>query len=119
MNNNNRPSDSELPSVAKLIKSTIIAFTLAAIILVTVVLPSEYGIDPTGVGKHLGLSKMGEIKISLAQEAAADMVMADSKKTMNNKSAELVPTSVEKTATIPLSSPVKTVRWSSKNGHFS
>ncbi len=69
---NNIPSNAELPSMGKLIKSTILASCIAAIILVTVVLPAEYGIDPTGVGNFLGLSKMGEIKVSLAQEAAAD-----------------------------------------------
>ena len=72
MNNNKIPSNAELPSMGKLIKSTILASCIAIIILVTVVLPAEYGIDPTGVGNFLGLSKMGEIKVSLTQEAAAD-----------------------------------------------
>jgi hypothetical protein len=35
-------------------------------------MPSEYGIDPTGVGNAIGLKRMGEIKVSLAEEAAAD-----------------------------------------------
>ncbi|MBC8319064.1 MAG: transmembrane anchor protein [Desulfobulbaceae bacterium] len=107
MNNNHRPSDSELPSVAKLIKSTVIAITLAAIILVTVVLPSEYGIDPTGIGNQLGLSKMGEIKVSLAQEAEANTATVESKKTANDNSAELVSASVEKTAITQQSSSVR------------
>ena len=38
----------------------------------TVVLPSEYGIDPTGVGRVAGFTQMGEIKQQLALEAAAD-----------------------------------------------
>ena len=33
------------------------------------VLPAEYGIDPTGVGRALGLTQMGEIKVQLAEEA--------------------------------------------------
>ena len=33
-------------------------------------LPSEYGIDPTGIGKVLGLTQMGQIKMSLAAENA-------------------------------------------------
>jgi hypothetical protein len=37
-----------------------------------VVLPSEYGIDPTGAGRALGLTEMGEIKTQLAEEAEAD-----------------------------------------------
>ena len=72
MYNTNIPSDREVPSTAKLIKSTVIAAVAAGVLLVTVVMPSEYGIDPTGVGNALGLKRMGEIKVSLAEEAAAD-----------------------------------------------
>ena len=36
------------------------------------VLPAEYNIDPTGVGRALGLTQMGEIKTQLAREAEAD-----------------------------------------------
>jgi hypothetical protein len=80
MHNSNIPSSRELPSSAKLIKSTIIAAITAVVLLVTVVLPSEYGIDPTGIGNAIGLKRMGEIKVSLAAEAAADAV-ADAKNT--------------------------------------
>ena len=72
MYNKNIPSDRELPSTRKLVKSTILAAATALVLLVTVVMPAEYGIDPTGAGDALGLKKMGEIKISLAQEAAAE-----------------------------------------------
>lgn len=41
-----------------LLKATIVAAVVAAVILVTVVLPAEYGIDPTGAGGVLGLTKM-------------------------------------------------------------
>jgi hypothetical protein len=108
MNNNNIPSNNELPSVAKLIKSTIIAITLAAIILVTGVLPAEYGIDPTGVGNLLGLSKMGEIKVSLAQEAAADKTLAKAKSSPDSKDSELVAKSVEKPVETLQKAPVRT-----------
>jgi hypothetical protein len=47
----------------------LLSATTAAALLITVVLPAEYGIDPTGVGNALGLKKMGEIKQSLAAEA--------------------------------------------------
>ena len=32
-------------------------------------MPAEYGIDPTGIGGLLGLKRMGEIKVALAQDA--------------------------------------------------
>jgi hypothetical protein len=41
-------------------------------LLVTVVMPADYGIDPTGIGRVLNLTQMGEIKKELAAEAAAD-----------------------------------------------
>lgn len=68
------PSRAELPSTAKLVKSTAIAAAAAAVILVTVVLPAEYGIDPTGIGRALQLTQMGEIKKQLAIEAEQDRV---------------------------------------------
>jgi len=68
MHNANIPDHAELPTTAKLIKSTIIAIIAAAVILITLVLPAEFGIDPTGVGKLTGLQRMGEIKTALANE---------------------------------------------------
>lgn len=76
MYNTNIPSNQDLPSTAKLIKSTILASIVAGALLVTVVLPAEYGFDPTGIGEVIGLKKMGEIRISLAEEAAAERVLA-------------------------------------------
>lgn len=75
MFNSNKPSLEELPSSAQLLRSTVIAAVSAAAILVTVVLPAEYGIDPTRIGRVLGLAEMGEIKTQLAEEAEADRQM--------------------------------------------
>lgn len=60
----------ETPSSGSLIRSTLIAAAVAALLLVTCVLPAEYGVDPTGVGRLLGLTQMGEVKLALAEEAA-------------------------------------------------
>lgn len=72
MFNGQKPSLEELPTSAQLLKSTLIAGVSAVAILVTVVLPAEYGIDPTRIGGVLGLTEMGEIKRQLAEEAEAD-----------------------------------------------
>lgn len=72
MYNTDLPNRAELPSTRQLIRSTVIALVAAFALLTTTVLPSEYGIDPTGVGRMLGLTQMGEIKVSLATEAAAN-----------------------------------------------
>ena len=65
------PLDS-LPTPRTLLRSTVIALATAGALLITVVLPAEYGVDPTGVGQVLGLKRMGEIKVALALEAEAD-----------------------------------------------
>ena len=72
MFNSQMPRLEDLPTSKQLIRSTIIAAATAGAILAIVVLPSEYGVDPTGAGKILGLTEMGEIKMQLAEEAAAD-----------------------------------------------
>lgn len=74
MFNSKAPSLNELPSSQQLLRSTVIALIAAIVLLVTVVMPSEYAIDPTGVGRVLGLTQMGEIKQQLAEEAAAESV---------------------------------------------
>jgi len=72
MYNTDLPNRAELPSGKQLLRSTVIAIIIAAVLLITIVLPSEYGIDPTRVGRVLGLTKMGEIKMALAREAEQD-----------------------------------------------
>jgi len=72
MYNSDIPTRAELPTSAQLVESTILAIVAAAVILVTIVLPAEYAIDPTGVGRMLKLTEMGEIKNQLAAEAEAD-----------------------------------------------
>jgi hypothetical protein len=75
MYNTEKPAAADLPSSKQLIRSTLIALVAAIAILVTIVLPAEYSIDPTGIGRVLGLTEMGEIKGQLAKEAAADAAM--------------------------------------------
>ena len=72
MYNENISTRAELPSTRQLIRSTLIALVAALLILVTIVLPSEYGLGPTGAGGVLGLTEMGEIKDQLAKEAESD-----------------------------------------------
>lgn len=75
MFNTKLPTPGELPTSRQLLRSTVIAVAVAAALLVTVVMPSEYAIDPTGVGRVLGLTQMGDIKIALAEEAATDVAV--------------------------------------------
>lgn len=71
MYNTDLPDRAELPSTARLVRSTVVAALVAAALLVTAILPAEFGIDPTGIGRALGLAQMGEIKSSLTASANA------------------------------------------------
>lgn len=62
------------PSPGKLLLSTAVALLVAAVVLVTVVLPAEYGIDFTGAGRLLGLTRIGQLK-ALSGAAAPGNVM--------------------------------------------
>lgn len=77
MYNSDMPSRADLPTSSQLLRSTIIAIGVAGALLVTVVLPAEYGVDPTRIGRVLGLTEMGEIKQQLAEEAELDAAMAE------------------------------------------
>lgn len=46
------------PSGGALLKATLAAIVIAAIVLVTAILPAEYGIDPLGTGEALGLNSL-------------------------------------------------------------
>ena len=72
MYNTDLPTRAELPSTGKLLRSTVIAALIAVALLITTVLPAEYGIDPTGIGRALGLTQMGEIKTAVSAEASAE-----------------------------------------------
>ncbi len=52
-------------------KATLAAAVVAAAVLVVAVLPAEYGIDPTGIGRVLGLTAMGTQKAEGAPQPAS------------------------------------------------
>lgn len=59
-----------LPSSKSLIKATAFALVAAIILLFTVILPAEYGIDPTGIGKRIGLTVLNTAGAIEAGEVA-------------------------------------------------
>jgi len=64
------------PSGKSLFKATLAAIAVATIVLVTVVLPAEYGIDPLGTGQALGLDDLYNAKVEVANETATPAVVA-------------------------------------------
>jgi hypothetical protein len=70
-----------LPTLPQLGKATAVALAVAGAILVGAVLPAEYGIDPSGIGKALGLTQLNggarpaaEVKPAAGAAGAATVV---------------------------------------------
>ena len=53
---------SQAPSRRNILAATAVAFLIAVLLLVTAVLPAEYGIDPIGVGNALGLVQLAQVR---------------------------------------------------------
>ena len=75
-----------LPTMPQLIKATGLALLAAGAILITTVLPAEHGIDPTGIGKVLGLTTL-----SVSEETAPTREPAASEPTSPSPAAEIAP----------------------------
>src|SRR5436190_1324509 len=50
----------ETPSRARIAAATMVAALVAAVVLLVAVLPAEYGVDPLGTGKALGLTDLAK-----------------------------------------------------------
>ena len=59
-------------------RATLWAIAISAVLLLTIVLPAEYGIDWTGIGRVLGLTSMGERKMAAETAVAATNAAAPS-----------------------------------------
>lgn len=70
MHNITRSIQNELPSSTSLVKATAVALVVSSVLLVTTVMPAEYGVDPTGIGARLGL------KMLSASNAPVESVVA-------------------------------------------
>ena len=52
------PFEANPPSIKKILTSVVAALAAAAAVLVAVILPAEYNVDPTGIGSALGLTAL-------------------------------------------------------------
>lgn len=64
----------QLPSAISLIKATIMAIAGALVLLVVIILPAEYAIDLTGLGKQLGLTTLSSQPSEVAINAQSKTV---------------------------------------------
>jgi hypothetical protein len=60
------------PSRGRIIKATVIALVVAAVLLIVAVLPAEYGIDPIGTGKALHLTDLAKADAAKPTTKAAE-----------------------------------------------
>jgi len=119
MYNSETPLRAELPTSKQLTRSTVIAAVCAAALLATVVLPAEYGIDPTGAGRLLGLTEMGETKARLIKEAQADAAPASAMAAESTTSMPpaaspaptITPAPVNETAAAPAEQATAAMKW--------
>ena len=85
------------PTLPQLIKATALAVIVAGAILITAVLPAEYGIDPTGIGKGLGLTKLSA---STNASTASTFLPAAPTATLPSKTTVAAPAAQASPATV-------------------
>lgn len=69
-----------------LFKSTVIALMIAGVVLISVILPAEYNIDPTGIGKKLGLTALA----NPSGTATIGTVQSDKLSTANQQETDII-----------------------------
>lgn len=89
-----------LLALPQLIKATALALIVAGAVLITAVLPAEYGIDPTGIGKMLGLTTLSISSVPASEVAASTPVPAVSTATLPNSTTVVAPVVQASTATV-------------------
>jgi len=62
-----------IQSTNTLIKASITAIVIAVVVFITIILPSEYNTDPTGVGKWLGLTVLAKEKAVVVSAKSTQM----------------------------------------------
>jgi hypothetical protein len=62
-----------MPEKKQLVRATAIAFGVAFLVLIIAILPAEYGIDPLGTGKALGLTGLSQSETSNEITTAPDV----------------------------------------------
>ena len=92
---NHAPEAKELPTISELARGVALALVIAALVVLTAVLPAEYGVDPTGLGRRLGLLRPPEAPSSSlaapATEVAAPVFQAQEAFRADETSLRLAP----------------------------
>lgn len=78
------------PADATPMRAMLSAIVVATVLLVTFVLPAEYGVDFTGAGRLLGLTTMGERKMAAASSASSPIMTVTAPASANKTIAAAV-----------------------------
>ena len=65
-----KPDPQDLPSNRTLLLASVSALLVLVVLVVVIILPAEKGIDITTLGDRLNLTRMGQIKVAMAEEDA-------------------------------------------------
>ena len=79
--------DVQVQSTATLIKASIIATVIGVVVLIIAILPAEYNIDPTGIGKAMGLTKIAQ---AANQPLQTQSIQVQSPQATSNERADIV-----------------------------
>jgi hypothetical protein len=60
------------PSLSTLATTTVVALVVAGVLLVTLVLPAEYAVDPLGTGRWLGLTEIASPSLTPVEAVSTD-----------------------------------------------
>ena len=98
-----RPPTPPVHDRKKLAKATAVAAVVALVVLVVAVLPAEYGVDPTGIGRALGFARLGEEAPTIVDTTgqgpqtlyAFDLAWQLREETLHDVEGYLTPTQVE------------------------
>lgn len=61
--------NSNAPSVKSIVAASVIAFLVSIVVLVTTIMPAEFGTDPLGTGKLLGLNALSRTEAPIEAQA--------------------------------------------------
>ncbi len=101
----NNSETAPVHSTATLIKASAIATIIAVIVLIGAILPAEYNIDPTGIGKSLGLTQIAE-----AAQSASVVPVATKQANETDLSLDAANSGVITIANAPSVAAIKQIR---------
>lgn len=119
--NSNR---ADLPSSAQLVRSTILSVVAAAALLIVFILPSEYGVDPTGIGSVLGITQTADTRQAEGETSPgesgsiASTVDLPQERRSDEVTVTLAPGEAAEVKLVMIAGGVASYEWSADKGYL-